>query len=82
MIIQVKFEQAVAFYVLFFVILFVGVWVFSRFQKKEYKYTKEFKFWQCSICTFVYANLLGEQMTVCPQCGSYNKKDVDQDQSL
>jgi rubrerythrin len=75
--INITFEQAAAYYVLFFVTLFVGVEIFSKAKKDVSEY-KEIKLWQCSICTFVYSSIFEEKMTVCPRCGSYNKKEADE----
>jgi len=75
--ISITFEQAAAYYVLFFVTLFLGAAVFSRTKKDTFEY-KEIKLWQCSICTFVYSSVFEEKMTVCPRCGSYNKKEADE----
>lgn len=77
--ISLEFEQAVGYYVLFFIVLFVGGWTFSLFRDKKSNYTKEFKLWQCSICTFVYSTVFAQDITTCPRCGSYNKKS-DEDQ--
>ena len=75
--INLSFEQAVGFYVLIFIFLFTGSIAFSLFRKKKKMLAGEVKFWQCSICAFVYSSVFDENITVCPQCGSYNKKEVN-----
>ncbi len=30
--------------------------------------------WHCSVCTYSYVNTKDEQISMCPRCGSYNKK--------
>lgn len=76
--IYITFEQAAAYYVLFFVTVFVGAGIFSKLRENSSEH-KEIKLWQCSICTFVYSSIFEEKMTVCPRCGSYNKKEADEE---
>ncbi len=73
--IHLKFEQAVAFYILFFIIIFICGWIFFEGKKTAFSKNKDGKLWQCSICAFVYLRMFDENMTICPQCGSYNKKE-------
>jgi len=72
--IHVALEQAVACYLGIFVLVFIGAAAFSLLQKRQVQHTKEMKLWQCSICTFVYSSVFDKPLTVCPRCGSYNKK--------
>jgi len=75
--ISISFEQAVGFYIVFFVVVFLGGIFYSFFKKRKSLYHKEFKLWQCAICAFVYSSEFDLNMTVCPQCGSYNKREVE-----
>jgi hypothetical protein len=76
--IPLALNQAVACYVALFIVLFVGGTVFSLFlRQKEPPVDREYHLWQCSICMFVYLIVFDQKMTVCPQCGSYNKKEVE-----
>jgi rubredoxin len=75
--INLSFAQAVAAYVLLFIIIFIGGLAFAFFQKYKQWYPKEFRLWQCTICGFVYSWLFDDNITVCPRCGSFNKKDTD-----
>ncbi|MBU1086050.1 MAG: hypothetical protein KKD05_00865 [Candidatus Omnitrophica bacterium] len=74
--INLSFDQAVAYYILFFIIIFAGSLVFAFCLKDKQWYPKEFTFWQCSICGFVYSCMFDNNITVCPQCGSFNKRVV------
>ncbi|MBI4845559.1 MAG: hypothetical protein HY810_03680 [Candidatus Omnitrophica bacterium] len=73
--IELSFEHAVAAYILLFIGFFMGVGVFIIQRKTGSIYKKESKYWQCSICTFVYLSIFDQVITVCPRCGSYNKKE-------
>ncbi len=33
--------------------------------------------WHCSVCTYTYVNTKEEALSVCPRCGSYNKKSAE-----
>ena len=77
--IQLSLDQAVSSYILFFVIIFIGGCAFAFFNENKQWYPKEFTFWRCFICGFVYSSVFDLDMTVCPRCGSYNKKDRDQE---
>ncbi len=77
--INLSFDIAVAFYVLFFIIIFIGSCAFAFFRKYKQWHPKEFTLWHCSICGFVYSCVFDNNITVCPRCGSYNKKDIDQE---
>ncbi|MFH1062725.1 MAG: hypothetical protein V1747_07585 [Candidatus Omnitrophota bacterium] len=74
--INLSFDQAVAFYVLFFIIIFIGSCAFAFARKYKQWYPKEFTLWQCLICGFVYSRVFDDKITVCPRCGSFNKKDI------
>lgn len=75
--IHLSFDQAVALYVLFFIIIFIGSCVFVFLRKHKQWHPKEFRLWQCSICGFVYSCVFDNSITVCSRCGSFNKKDTD-----
>jgi len=72
--IELEFEQAVAIYVLFFLVTFLGGWTFSLYNQRKLNYMKELKIWQCSICTYLYSTVFEQNLTICPRCGSYNEK--------
>ncbi len=49
-------------------------WVFNKKQKdKELNLNPKF-IWFCSVCTYNYINTKEERISLCPRCGSYNKK--------
>jgi len=33
--------------------------------------------WHCSICTYIYVNTKEDRLSICPRCGSYNKKNTN-----
>lgn len=64
-------------YTLFSVIIILIIWVIygymglKRFSPKDVRYI-----WKCSVCSHIYVDSKHEDMSVCPLCGSYNKKGV------
>lgn len=72
--IQLDFSIAVALYlILLFVLVFVS-WLFGRRQKeKELSLDPKF-IWFCSVCAYTFVNTREDTISVCPRCGSYNKK--------
>ncbi len=72
--ISVDFSLAVALYAIFFLNLILVIWLFSKKQKdKDLSLDPRF-IWFCSICTYTYINTKEDIISVCPRCGSYNKK--------
>jgi len=72
--INIDFSQAVALYVLIFLNAILIIWIFSKRQKDK-DLTLDPRFiWFCSVCTYTYINTKEEEISICPRCGSYNKK--------
>jgi len=72
--ISIDFSLAVALYTLIFLGTALGVWILNR-QARGRDLTLDPKFiWFCSVCTYTYINTREESISVCPRCGSYNKK--------
>ena len=74
--IYLDLNNAVAIYVLFFILLFLGVGLFLGRKRNDYAPTS--KLWKCTICTFVYAVRFDKDMTTCPRCESYNKLETQE----
>ena len=59
---------------LLFVNVILVVWLFSK-QKKDKELSLDPRFiWYCLVCTYTYVDTKEEAISVCPRCGSYNKK--------
>lgn len=74
--VKVEFSLAVALYLLLTVCLVLLAWLIFEKKKvfKKFSSEKDF-FWQCSICTYVYVDSRHTKISQCPRCGSYNKKE-------
>lgn len=63
-------------YVLFSVIVTISIWVVHGYRKARRFQPKDVEFiWKCSICLAKYIDSKREDISVCPQCGSYNKRE-------
>ncbi|MFA5090988.1 MAG: hypothetical protein WC510_08245 [Candidatus Omnitrophota bacterium] len=72
--ISLEFSLAIALYLGIFISLFLLFWLFTKRQKgKDLSLDKRF-IWFCSVCTYTYINTKEEVISICPRCGSYNKK--------
>lgn len=73
--IVLDFYAAVAVFVTIFLVFILGVWVFSAREERTKEISLEERFiWHCSVCTYAYVNTKEDVLSVCPRCGSYNKK--------
>jgi hypothetical protein len=73
--ISVDFSLAIALYTFLFLGITLVFWLFSR-RGKDKDLTLDPKFiWFCSVCTYTYINTKEDAISVCPRCGSYNKKN-------
>lgn len=80
--ITLEFSAALVLYISLSVFAVLIYWVFSG--KEEYKRINvsmpDKYIWQCLICAFLYVDSKHPSVSVCPRCGSYNKKqDVIQE---
>ena len=72
--INLDFYSAVSFYMLIVVAAAMFFWLFGKKEKdKDLSLDPRF-IWFCSVCTYTYVNTKEEAISVCPRCGSYNKK--------
>jgi len=74
--INLDFSWAVAVFFIIFICPILISWGSSRKEKnKDLSLDPKF-IWFCSICTYTYVNTKEELISICPRCGSYNKKDI------
>jgi len=73
--ISLDFSLAIALYAVFLLFVFFLFWVFTDKQKdKDLSLDARF-IWFCSVCAHTFVNTKAETLSVCPRCGSYNKKN-------
>lgn len=73
---DVDFLTAVSFGMSAFLCGISLIWLFhARTEGREKAGTLDPRFvWVCGVCTYNYVNTREESISVCPRCGSYNKK--------
>lgn len=75
--INVNFFFGVSLYLFICLGVILAIWLFNRIEKDK-NLSLDYKFiWFCSVCTYTYVNTKEDVISVCPRCGSYNKKRVD-----
>lgn len=73
--IKLDITTLIFLYTLFSVIIILVIWIIygyvgvKKFSPKDIRYI-----WKCSVCSHVYVDSKHEDMSICPLCGSYNKK--------
>lgn len=77
--IRIDITTLVFFYILFSVIGIFIIWTISGYKSMRgilgNKRNME-QIWKCSICFYTYIDSLHDDMSVCPLCGSYNKRPL------
>ncbi|MEI8176523.1 MAG: hypothetical protein WCG78_06610 [Candidatus Omnitrophota bacterium] len=73
--IRLELSFAVALYLIFTVIGLFTLWAFFERKETLKEVNPEEKFvWQCSICTYFYVDSQHDDISACPRCGSYTKR--------
>lgn len=63
-------------YILFSVIIILISWLFFSYKKSRRPLVKDVDYiWKCSVCLNTYIDSRHEDISICPMCGSYNKKE-------
>lgn len=75
--ITISFSNLCTFYVTFLLIGLFSFWFYSEHKNKngKFKFESEKFFWQCLICTYTYVDSQHRDISICPRCGSYNKRE-------
>ncbi len=80
--INIDFSAGIAFYVLAVIGIGLIFWLAGRKEKdKELSLDSRF-IWFCSVCSYTYVNTKEDMFSLCPRCGSYNKKVDTKESSL
>ena len=75
--INIDFSLAVSLYIIIFLNTTLVIWLVNKKQKDKDLTLDDRFIWFCSVCAYTYINTKEEMISVCPRCGSYNKKLVD-----
>ncbi|MCM8780790.1 MAG: hypothetical protein NC908_02565 [Candidatus Omnitrophica bacterium] len=72
--INIDFSLAISGYILITLLIVFLPWFFSPKNKDRELSLDPHFIWHCSICTYTYINTKQDNISVCPRCGSYNKR--------
>ena len=75
--INIDFSLAVSLYIIIFLNTTLVIWLVNKKQKDKDLTLDDRFIWFCSVCAYTYINTKEEMISLCPRCGSYNKKLVD-----
>ena len=74
--IRLDISSLIFFYTLFSVILILGVWTVFAYKARKKLPPRDVDYiWKCSVCSHIYVYSKHEDMSACPLCGSYNKRE-------
>ncbi|MDD5495631.1 MAG: hypothetical protein PHP46_00850 [Candidatus Omnitrophica bacterium] len=77
--IKLDITTAIFIYVLFSVIITLLIWIIYGYKGIRTVAAKDIEFiWKCPVCYNTYIDSKHEDISVCPLCGSYNKKEENQ----
>ncbi len=66
------------FYILSSVIIMLFIWVMTNYSQRKKLVLRDIdNIWKCSVCFNDYVDSRREDISVCPLCGSYNKKEEE-----
>jgi hypothetical protein len=74
--INLDFSSAIAWFVTTVIGTVFCLWLFGRRQKEKDLLLDDKFLWFCSVCTYTYISTTEGVISVCPRCGSYNKKQL------
>lgn len=76
--IRLTVSWLIFFYTLCSVIVILFVWIISNSREKKKVVLRDIdNIWKCSACSNDYVDSKHEDISVCPLCGSYNKKEEE-----
>lgn len=76
--IRLTVSWLIFFYTLGSVIIILLIWIISEYsQRKKLALRDIDNIWKCSVCFNDYVDSKHEDISACPLCGSYNKKEEE-----
>ncbi len=73
--IKLDISSLIFFYTLFSGVIILIIWIAAGYRSKKRDFSRDIDYiWKCSVCYHGYVDSKHEDISVCPLCGSYNKK--------
>ena len=74
--IRLSISALIFFYTVFSVIIILIIWIVYGYRGMRRVPPKDIDYiWKCSVCYNTYIDSKHEDISVCPLCGSYNKRE-------
>jgi len=77
--IRIDFALAIALYISIFAVGVLFAWIFLDRNKFKRYTSDDIYMWQCHVCMHTYIDSVHKEISVCPMCGSYNKREQKND---
>lgn len=80
--IKLDISLFIFFYTLCSVIIIMIMWIMAVYRDKK-KLTPKYPeyAWRCSVCAHAYIDSKHDDISACPLCGSFNKRNIKEDVS-
>lgn len=76
--IKLDISSLIFFYTLFSAIIILIIWFLFGYKRAPKQISKDMDcVWKCSVCFHSYIDSKHDEISICPLCGSYNKKGVE-----
>lgn len=76
--IPIEFSMAVALWVGMATLGILSFWFLStRKQMVSFSRNRQQEIWQCLVCIYLYDDEINRKLSICPRCGSYNRKEEE-----
>ena len=76
--IKLDISSLIFFYILLTVIVVLGIWAMSAYRRiKSFPAKETDAIWKCTVCFNIYVDSKNDDISVCPLCGSYNKRSKE-----
>lgn len=74
--IKIDISSLIFCYILLSAMSILLVWAIAGYREKKDFSPKDVEYiWKCKVCSNVYIDSRHEDISECPLCGSYNKRD-------
>jgi hypothetical protein len=72
---KLHITTVIFFYILFSAFILLVIWAISGYKGLRSVSPKDIEYiWKCSVCLNTYIDSRSDDISLCPLCGSYNKK--------
>lgn len=74
--IRLDITYLIFYYILFSAAVVLIIWFVSGYRRRKYFARRDVDYiWKCAVCAHIYVSSYFEDITACPVCGSYNKRE-------